>query len=303
MGGRVCLDRQGGRAALHCDLERLRSGDDQLARTHGDDRDAARRRHDRRDHVADRRTTVVGELDPADPTFEPGFASGVSMPVVFAGRTVGVVQLFSRDVQPRDEDYLQILYSTNVQIEQALQRRQIEKDLATAERKYREIVEQSVQGIYQTAEDGRFLSANAAFARMMGFGAVTELLDAGAGRGRVPVRRRGEARRVPPADSGQRPGHRLRVQMRRRDGDLIWISENSRVVVDRASGRSYCEGFVEDITERKQPTGSSPTSSVSRRTSCARRSPASAGCSSSRKTRPKVPSPRVSRTRATRRSA
>jgi PAS domain S-box-containing protein len=190
-------------------------------------------------------------LDPADPTFEAGFASAVAMPVVFAGQTVGVVQLFSRDRQPADEDYLQILYSTNVQIEQTLQRRQIEKDLATAERKYREIVEQSVQGIYQTSEDGRFLSANAAFAQMMGYGDAAELLALGPGTAEslyADHARRGEFLRQIQAN-GVVTG--FESQMRRRDGDLIWISENARGVVDRASGRSYCEGFVADITERK----------------------------------------------------
>ena len=191
-------------------------------------------------------------LDPADPTFDAGFASGVAMPVVFAGHTVGVVQLFSRDRQPPDDDYMRILYSTNVQIEQTLQRRQIEKDLATAERKYREIVEQSVQGIYQTTEDGSFLSANAAFASMLGYGAAAELLAAGPGTAESlyadPARRAEFLRQI--RTNGVVTG--FESQMRRRDGDLIWISENSRVVVDRASGRSYCEGFVADITERKQ---------------------------------------------------
>ena len=41
------------------------------------------------------------------------------------------------------------------------------------------------------------------------------------------------------------------AQIRRRDGEVIWISENAREVRDDDGGLRYYEGTVEDITDRK----------------------------------------------------
>ncbi|HSF73998.1 MAG TPA: PAS domain S-box protein, partial [Microcoleus sp.] len=41
-------------------------------------------------------------------------------------------------------------------------------------------------------------------------------------------------------------------QIYRRDGTIIWIAENARAVCDEAGKLLYYEGFVEDITQRKQ---------------------------------------------------
>src|SRR5258708_32794536 len=44
----------------------------------------------------------------------------------------------------------------------------------------------------------------------------------------------------------------LEYQVRRRDGKIIWISENARVVRDARGRVGYYEGFIEEITARKQ---------------------------------------------------
>ncbi len=53
--------------------------------------------------------------------------------------------------------------------------------LKTSEEKYRSIFENSVEGIFQTTPDGRFISVNPAFARMHGYGSPEEMMD-GVGR-------------------------------------------------------------------------------------------------------------------------
>ena len=44
----------------------------------------------------------------------------------------------------------------------------------------------------------------------------------------------------------------LEYQVRRRDGHAIWVRESSRVVRDAQGAVLYYEGFVEDITQRKE---------------------------------------------------
>src|SRR5438445_11881137 len=45
-----------------------------------------------------------------------------------------------------------------------------------AERKYRDIFENAVEGIFQTRPDGGFITANPALARMLGFASPEELI-------------------------------------------------------------------------------------------------------------------------------
>jgi PAS domain S-box-containing protein len=121
-----------------------------------------------------------------------------------------------------------------------------------AESKYREIVERSVQGFYQSTEDGDLLAANDALARLLGYATADELLSEPAGlTKRLHV---DPARRVHFIELMRTQGvvKGFEAALRRRDGAVIWITESARVVLDPLSGRTYWEGFLDDITERRQ---------------------------------------------------
>src|SRR5438046_7034066 len=49
------------------------------------------------------------------------------------------------------------------------ERKRAEAALREAEQKYRDIFENAVEGIFHTTPDGRFITANPAMARMLGF--------------------------------------------------------------------------------------------------------------------------------------
>jgi PAS domain S-box-containing protein len=135
------------------------------------------------------------------------------------------------------------------------QTRQTEETLEAlrrAEQKYRSIFEHCLEGIFQTTPDGKYLSANPALARMYGYASADELiadltditrqLYVQQGRRAEFIRRVREQGKVIDFES----------QVHRRDGSVIWISENARVVRDELSGEVlYYEGMVQDITRRK----------------------------------------------------
>ena len=56
------------------------------------------------------------------------------------------------------------------------ERRRAEGSLKEAEKKYRGIFENAVEGIFQNTPAGRFISANPAMARMLGFDSPEELI-------------------------------------------------------------------------------------------------------------------------------
>src|SRR5260370_7734629 len=68
-----------------------------------------------------------------------------------------------------------------------------------AERKYRDIFENAVEGIFQTSPDGEFIAANPALARMLGFESPEELIRERTDIGRthyVESERRAEFKRL-----------------------------------------------------------------------------------------------------------
>src|SRR3712207_1431413 len=131
-------------------------------------------------------------------------------------------------------------------------RMEAEAERRRAEEKYRQIFENSVEGIFQTTIDGRFVIANPAMARMFGYDSPEELL--------ANVSNIGEQLYV---DAGRRAEFDelirrhgfvsgFETQMYRTDRSVMWASTSARVVRDDEGKVVGYEGTIEDITGRKQ---------------------------------------------------
>ena len=132
------------------------------------------------------------------------------------------------------------------------EQRASQEALRQAEEKYRSIFENAVEGIFQTTADGHYLDANPSLARIYGFDSVSELRETFsdiAGQLYVDPMRRAEF--VQLMDKAGEVSS-FESQIRRKDGELIWISENARVVRDESGAISYYEGTVEDITTTRE---------------------------------------------------
>ena len=171
--------------------------------------------------------------------------------------------------------------------------KQVEEALRQAEEKYRSIFENAVEGIFQTTPDGRYISANPTLARIYGYASPEELIAHLTDIKRqlyVDPNRRDEFLYLL-QEHGSVSG--FESQVYRKDGSIIWISENARAVRqalrsakqyeavsgysaayakdeecfghtlrDRAGVLLYCEGFVTDITERKSAEATLKASAV-----------------------------------------
>ncbi|QJB55599.1 EAL domain-containing protein [Pseudodesulfovibrio sp. zrk46] len=141
--------------------------------------------------------------------------------------------------------------NTQLKIEIA-ERKVIGEALRKTEKKYRAIFENAVEGIYQSSPSGRFLSANPSLARILGFDSPDDLMssiyDIGTQMYMEPARRKEFLHRI--EEQGQVKNFNSKI--RRRDGRIIWITENARVIRD-SDGSVICyEGSVEDFTLRKK---------------------------------------------------
>jgi PAS domain S-box-containing protein/putative nucleotidyltransferase with HDIG domain len=132
------------------------------------------------------------------------------------------------------------------------ERKRAEDAIRATEEKYRSIFENSVEGIYQSTPEGHFYTVNPAFANMLGYASPQDLIDSITDIATQLYydthRRRDFMRQLEEQGSISN----FEYQMRRKDGKLVWVSENARLVRDVSGKVSYYEGILEDITARKQ---------------------------------------------------
>ncbi|MBD1808295.1 PAS domain S-box protein [Microcoleus sp. FACHB-SPT15] len=127
-----------------------------------------------------------------------------------------------------------------------------ESRLLKAQQKYRKIFENALEGIFQTTPEGRYISANHALANIYGYNSLEELMTILTNvQHQLYVE---PHRHLEFIKLMQQHGEvsAFESQVYRRDGSIIWISENARAVCDISGRVLYYQGFVEDITERKQ---------------------------------------------------
>ena len=131
------------------------------------------------------------------------------------------------------------------------ERKRAEEARRTAERDYRSLFENAAEGIFRTTPEGAFVQANPALAHIYGYetpdALIHSLTDIGS-QLYVDAGRRAEFGRLMREQGGVSG---FEAQVYRRDGEIIWISVNARLVCDAAGGLRWYEGFVQDVSARK----------------------------------------------------
>lgn len=136
-------------------------------------------------------------------------------------------------------------------LQDVTERKEAAQALQEAERRYRSIFENAIEGVFQTTPDGTYIAVNPALARIYGYHSPEDLIVGLRDISHqlyVEPERRTEFMRLM-EQHGSVSNFESRVY--RRDGDIIWISENARAVYDDADKLICYEGTVEAITERK----------------------------------------------------
>jgi diguanylate cyclase (GGDEF)-like protein/PAS domain S-box-containing protein len=112
--------------------------------------------------------------------------------------------------------------------------------------------DRAMEGIYRTTVHGRLLAANRSFARMLGFEDVDHALSAIADVGRDLWE--DPDQRTAFLDELERRGsiEGYECRLKSRDGARIWASVNSRRVCGEHGELLYLEGFIQDITAKKE---------------------------------------------------
>jgi PAS domain S-box-containing protein len=147
----------------------------------------------------------------------------------------------------------QLLYIEGF-IEEITERKAAESALQEAEKRYRNIFDGALEGMFQTSAEGKPLAVNPALAKMLGYASPEEFLSSvenvsksiWANPGdRAELLRRVEA-------TGATLG--FECQLKRKDGSEFWVSVSCRKVCGPDGRVLNLEGFMEDITERRKAT-------------------------------------------------
>lgn len=131
-------------------------------------------------------------------------------------------------------------------------RKHAEDALLIAEADYRAIFEKAPLGIFRSTVDGRFIKANQAAAEMFGYDSPEEMIreiESIDTQIYADTSRRREFQTLIAENSEVQNFISLD---RRRNGSIFWTSTNARVVKSASGETLYYEGFIQDVTERKQ---------------------------------------------------
>jgi len=123
--------------------------------------------------------------------------------------------------------------------------------LRESEERYRGIVENSLEGLFQSTIEGGFLSANPALAHILGYDSPQALIEEVTDIGRQLYVAPADREALVEAISQQGVTSKFEGQFYRRDGAKIWISISARMIYDPAGRPAIIEGFLTDITARK----------------------------------------------------
>lgn len=132
---------------------------------------------------------------------------------------------------------------------------QLEKQnlaLRESENRYRNIFENAAEGIFQSTLEGKFLNVNPTMAKIFGYDSPEDMINSVMNiNGQIHINT-GSRRRFVDELMSKKSVVKFEAQNIRKDGMMIWTSTNARAVMNENNEFLYFEGFLTDITDRKQ---------------------------------------------------
>jgi len=123
-------------------------------------------------------------------------------------------------------------------------------NLLESKDKYKSMIEGVVEGIFQSTAGGKMIEASPSMARLLGYDSISHLLeldDIGLHIYENPLDRMKMLNFI----AAQRAISNFEVEFRKKNGESIWVSMNARAIFNSDGSIKYIEGFVTDITAKK----------------------------------------------------
>jgi two-component system, cell cycle sensor histidine kinase and response regulator CckA len=125
-------------------------------------------------------------------------------------------------------------------------------DLKRAEEHRRLIFDDSPVGMFRTTPDGRLLAANRSFAQILHYDSADEMVAAISDVAHQVWANPDDREKVIRMTDEQGFVRGLECEYKCKDGAVVWVSASGRKVTGPDGGTLYYEGYVEDITQRRE---------------------------------------------------
>ncbi|NYB51922.1 MAG: PAS domain S-box protein [Methanobacteriaceae archaeon] len=135
-------------------------------------------------------------------------------------------------------------------IEDITEQKNAEELLKKSEENYRSIFENSIEGIFQSTPEGRYVSVNPSFARIAGFDSPKEMIGSVTNIKDLYVHPQDRENLIELLKH-QDEVNDFQTEIKKKDGSVIWIKINVRAVRDEKGDLSYLQGSIIDITASK----------------------------------------------------
>src|SRR5712664_547127 len=131
------------------------------------------------------------------------------------------------------------------------ERARAEEELRKSEERWRAVFESSALGIALTDLDGRFVAANPAYVKLLGY-SEAELRELSFRTITHEDDRKENLEILTELFEGKRTSFELVKRYRRKDGEVIWVNVSGSLVPGTEGVPQFILGIVEDVTERKR---------------------------------------------------
>jgi two-component system, cell cycle sensor histidine kinase and response regulator CckA len=190
-----------------------------------------------------------GRLEDKNWAIRERFVSAAFSPLVLEERLVGVMAIFSRS--PVAETIVQEMSSVTNGIALYIERKRSEQALGASEVKYRTVIENVEEVIFQLDDGGCWTFLNPAWTRITGF-SVEEALGRPFAEFVHPEDRAEHRERMLEVIGYSTSFYRGEVRYLTRNGNYRWVQVYAHPTLNGESHSSGTSGTISDITERKR---------------------------------------------------
>ncbi len=131
------------------------------------------------------------------------------------------------------------------------ERTEVAAVLQQEEEKYHSVFQNAIDGIFQTTQDGSYISANPALAKILGYDSPADLINALTDLNQGLYVNPQQRSQFVAQMEAQGFVEEFEAEVYRQDGSKIWTAETAWLVTDPSGTPLYYEGTSRDISDRK----------------------------------------------------
>jgi len=180
-----------------------------------------------------------------------GLHGAFGFPITLHGKTVGVLEFFSRKIQEPDEQLLTMMGVVGSQLGQFMERKRAEAALRESQDRFRALFEEAPVAYHEIDREGIVRRLNRAECDLLGF-EPEEILGKHVWELVAPENREVSRESVRLKLSGKLPTVVLHRELVRRDGQRLIVEIHENVIRDASGATVGIRSALLDITERRR---------------------------------------------------